>query len=38
MLQNYEQILHKKKIQNYSFCTNDHLGKGYSSYVYKGRN
>lgn len=28
----------RKKIENYSFCLTDRIGKGYSSIVYKGRN
>ena len=28
----------RKRIENYSFCLGDKIGKGYSSTVYKGRN
>jgi hypothetical protein len=29
---------YRKKIENYSFCLGDKIGRGYSSTVYKGRN
>ena len=28
----------RKKIENYSFCLNDRIGRGYSSIVYKAKN
>ena len=28
----------RKKIENYSFCLNDRIGRGYSSTVYKAKN
>jgi serine/threonine-protein kinase ULK/ATG1 len=28
----------RKKIEQYSYCLNDRIGKGYSSVVYRGRN
>lgn len=28
----------RKYLENYSYCPSSNIGKGYSSYVYKGRN
>lgn len=33
-----ESNMTRKKLENYSYQLNDHIGKGYSSQVFKGRN
>ncbi len=38
MLKNGEGSSTRKKLEDYSYCLNHNVGKGYSSTVYKGRN
>ena len=38
MLKNSENANTRKKLEDYSYCLNHNIGKGYSSCVYKGRN
>jgi hypothetical protein len=38
MSSNYESNMTRKKLENYSYNLSNHIGKGYSSHVYKGKN
>ena len=38
MLKNGDNTGGRKKVENYSYCLNHNIGKGYSSQVFKGRN